>query len=611
MPSHVWTEPWVPHRVTATCCCIRCLWRRHFATWWAALESWHVHVACIDALNMDAGLPSFGSGLHEVSDAQPYRSPSPSPTASEERRAGAYFLAASSAGDAGSSIIPETMLMRDTSTLVVPGSPSSQPESAVPAVPQDSSSSQPLEDAGPETSSDAPAHKGWTYDTAAVDGKILFTCNWDVQTPQAIWDLLTSEGHGTATRAGMTTFFRHVVKFLSSNTIIKSQDKEFCVLVLQQQKGLDARKAKVNTAFRSHFLQAAADDDAGIRLCCRKYNASNPVYWHHRKAAQAKDTLNTELLPAHSDIDAWCRLIILLVHADAQALWSAAANPSTNREAHDNPDLGLTQYTEKVEQKIMDDYFNHISFTAPHTVNLAPYAVRIQIDASKPPAQPKSVVWMRDVRQKLRRLISACTKGFNVSGSNQQGLANVDADTRFWVFCHGDTLVMFMWLAWCRGQGLPAHCTIALPPQDQMDVGVGGRRLLQSPASPSKSSRMNEDLQFFKRQLEAGQQQTAALLDILKSPPASASDTSSVTTSSVAVPPPLDCLQHALVARNLTDYYPCMYRALGVRSLTSYACLTVDEVKETLSNKTEMPLLQRKQFAEVCEYAHKITKKQQ
>ena len=122
---------------------------------------------------------------------------------------------------------------------------------------------------------------------------------------------------------------------------------------------------------------------------------------------------------------------------------------------------------------------------------------------------------------------------------------------------------------------------------------------------------MNEDLQFFKRQLEAGQQQTAALLDILKSPPASASDTSSVTTSSVAVPPPLDCLQHALVARNLTDYYPCMYRALGVRSLTSYACLTVDEVKETLSNKTEMPLLQRKQFVEVCEYAHKITKKQQ
>ena len=314
MPSHVWTQPWVPHRVTATCCCIRCLWRRHFATWWAALESWHVHVACIDALNMDAGLPAYGGGLNDVSDAQLYPAPSQSPTASEERRAGAYFLAASSAGDAGSSIIPETMLMQDTSTLVVPGSPTSQLH---PAVPQDSSSSQPLEDAGPETSSDAPAHKGWTYDTAAVDGKILFTCNWDVQTPQAIWDLLTSEGHGTATRAGMTTFFRHVVKFLSSNTIIKSQDKEFCVLVLQQQKGLDARKAKVNTTFRSHFLQAAADDDAGIRLCCRKYNASNPVYWHHRKAAQAKDTLNTELLPAHSDIDAWCRLIILLVHADA------------------------------------------------------------------------------------------------------------------------------------------------------------------------------------------------------------------------------------------------------------------------------------------------------
>ena len=190
MPSRVWKQQWVPHCVAETCGCIRCLWRRHFATWWAALESWHVHVACIDALNMDAGLPAYGGGLNDVSDAQQYRSPSPSPTASEERRAGAYFLAASSAGDAGSSIIQET--------IVVPGSPSSQHQ---PAAPEDSqlATSQPLQDAAaPETSSDAPVHKGWTYDTAAVDGKILLTCNWDVQTPQAIWDLLTSEGHGTA-----------------------------------------------------------------------------------------------------------------------------------------------------------------------------------------------------------------------------------------------------------------------------------------------------------------------------------------------------------------------------------------------------------------------------
>jgi hypothetical protein len=232
--------------------------------------------------------------------------------------------------------------------VVVPGSPTSQLH---PAVPQDSSSSQPLEDAGPETSSDAPAHKGWTYDTAAVDGKILLTCNWDVQTPQAIWDLLTSEGHGTATRAGMTSYFRHVLKFLSGNTVIDAESKQFFGLLLQTDKGLNAKQAKTNQPFKSHFMRAAADDVFGIRLCCSKYNASRPVYWHPRKAAQAKDTLNKDLLPSHGDVDAWCRLILLLVHPNAQALWHAAANPSKSRAAHDDPSLGLTEYTEKVEQK--------------------------------------------------------------------------------------------------------------------------------------------------------------------------------------------------------------------------------------------------------------------
>ena len=322
---------------------------------------------------MDAGLPAFGSEYDFVPDAQQLRTPSQSPpTASQERRADSYLAADASAdasaAAAGRNIIEETMQPLGDS-VVVPGSPSTQ----LPT-------SQALQDAVPEASSDAPAHIGWTYDTAAVDGKILLTCNWDVQTPQAIWDLLTSEGHGTATRAGMSTFFRHVVKFLSSNTVIKSQDKDFCVLVLQQSKGLDARKARGNTTFRSHFLQAAADDEVGIRHCCRKYNASNPLYWHNRKAAQAKDTLNKDLLPSHGEIDAWCRLILLLVHPDAQALWSAAANPSTTREAHDDPDLALTQYTEKVEQRIMDEYFNNMMFTAPHTVNLGPYEVKIKIE---------------------------------------------------------------------------------------------------------------------------------------------------------------------------------------------------------------------------------------
>jgi len=66
-----------------------------------------------------------------------------------------------------------------------------------------------------------------------------------------------------------------------------------------------------------------------------------------------KDTLNIDLLPSHGDVDSWARLILLLVDTGAQPLWNAAANPSQARDATDDPELSIQQYTQKVEQKIM------------------------------------------------------------------------------------------------------------------------------------------------------------------------------------------------------------------------------------------------------------------
>jgi hypothetical protein len=99
---------------------------------------------------------------------------------------------------------------------------------------------------------DAPVHVGWQYDTELHDGKIMLKCNWSLQTSDAIWKLLTSEGHGTLKRAGMTSFFRHAVKYLSTSAAVQPSSKEFFGFILKQDKVLNAKKAKSNKPFEVH-----------------------------------------------------------------------------------------------------------------------------------------------------------------------------------------------------------------------------------------------------------------------------------------------------------------------------------------------------------------------
>jgi len=143
-------------------------------------------------------------------------------------------------GQMANGIIPETYVPIGQKR---PASPRDPIESAAQAGSQD------------DDASAAPAHAtarpGWKYDTAAVDGKILLTCDWSQQTPLSLWELLTSEGHGTEKRPGMTAFFRQVLKFLSTSPNVKPDNKSFILLVLTTDaKALNGRKAQANKPFQ-------------------------------------------------------------------------------------------------------------------------------------------------------------------------------------------------------------------------------------------------------------------------------------------------------------------------------------------------------------------------
>ena len=158
----------------------------------------------------------------------------------------------------------------------------------------------------------------------------------------------------------------------------------------------------------------------------------------------------------------------------AQAMWHTIANENRDRVAVDDAHSSRSNVNEEIELNLLSNFFNHKDYTAPHAVNLASYARGIIVDPSQPPAVPKSLAWFRDQRRFLKVVMGGIKSAVvHKTGDGEYGVGGTDADTRFWKYCRGDLVVMFMWLHWGRGQNVPAHCSALLAEDCILDVGVG------------------------------------------------------------------------------------------------------------------------------------------
>lgn len=156
-------------------------------------------------------------------------------------------------------------------------------------------------------------------------------------------------------------------------------------------------------------------------------------------------------------------------------MWHIIANESRARAAIDDAASSRANVNEALEMQLLNQFFNSNHYTAPHAVNLAPYARGITIDPSLPPASLKSLVWFREQRRFLKVVMAGIqTAVVKKTGEGELGVGGADADTKFWKYCRGDLVVMFMWLHWGRGHNVPAHCSALLDDDCILDVGAGG-----------------------------------------------------------------------------------------------------------------------------------------
>jgi hypothetical protein len=185
-----------------------------------------------------------------------------------------------------------------------------------------------------------------------------------------------------------------------------------------------------------------------------------------------------------------------------------------------------------VEEELLARFFHNELWKAPTRALsvMSAYNFSVTVDPSVPPKERKSLVWFRDTKQELRRLMggksvfnlftilhvccAACMTGFvKKTGNGHGGPAGEDADTQFYNYCHKDPLVMFMWIHWERGTNVPAHCSATLEEGHRMDIGTGSGQgdagLLSPRHTPSRTPSRQE-------QQQQHQQQELALLKHLE-----------------------------------------------------------------------------------------------
>jgi hypothetical protein len=295
---------------------------------------------------------------------------------------------------------------------------------------------------------------------------------------------------GTLKRRGMGCYLRNALKILGK-TLQADKAAAFFSALLSVKGEKALAQANSTAEFKKYFLEGWSQNAQELNRQMAAYNAMYPVkLYKSNVASQDGKLLPQHLLPRHGELNALARVCVLMSDPQVQNMWNQVANESRLRAAFDDKaHQGLAVVNETIETTLLENFMNSDKYLAENTVNLSPYLGNgsVIIDPSKPPRPPKNLVWFREQRRYLRVVMAACMVQFaKKTGEGERGSDNSDIDTRFYKFCHGDMLLMFMWLHWGRGEQVPSHCSALL--DEDMSFDTGQHKVNASPCTPPRSS---------------------------------------------------------------------------------------------------------------------------
>ena len=411
--------------VRAACDCLPCLWRVQFAYWWDALPP-KGDPACSGCSTMandsetqwtdSVPLPphlqgAFGGGEDEVSEEG-------------AKFASAVFRRSDDEGDCGDDSdgsldsagckrqrappprqFPTAQLLEEEiESSIRQAPPVIVADSFVPPPP-----------AAPRTQTAKPAS----------DGTILLQVNWKDVTPQELWSIMTNPQYGRSCAVGMSTHLRHAIKMMKDCDNVPPESSGFLSAIVAPGNTKSLNNPDKNVQLKEHFEKACGVARSFVMQKMAEYCAGHPIHVYKTAARPSNCTspppfvafimaftrvsaaLSQELLPTHSDINAWARLIVVMSEPSAQQVWGDLANELRTRAGSgDDRQQSLAVRNVDLETLILSEYMNNASYTAPHFVCLDPFSLSVAVDPSKVPTPPKTVNWLRETRGDLKKLMA-------------------------------------------------------------------------------------------------------------------------------------------------------------------------------------------------------------
>ena len=208
------------------------------------------------------------------------------------------------------------------------------------------------------------------------DGYFTIQFDWNAATADTAFNFLTSKVLGTIKRRGMACYMRFALKALckcmegsNSKGAVKSSEATYFSALL----GAGDAKALANSAsnkdLKRHFDAAFHKHRVDFAIAMLTYVSSHPVKLY----TQDSGKLPCDLLPSHGDVNALARMVVLMSEPQVQPMWDAVANESRLRENVDNPGATLRVRNDDIETKLLQVFFNDVSYKAPNAVSLSAF----------------------------------------------------------------------------------------------------------------------------------------------------------------------------------------------------------------------------------------------
>ena len=322
----------------------------------------------------------------------------------------------------------------------------------------------------------------YSFSAQSEDGTISISFDWNEATADTAFKFLTSKMLGTKRTRGMTNFLRHALKCFTKSSPTSNESAFFKGIL-----GAGNSKALIesNLVLKRHFVSAWSLHHKDVVKAMTAYIITNPVQFHKPLVASSGEGVPQSLLPRHGEVNALARMVVLMSEPSTQQSWQEVANELRTRSASDHPEETLRARNDALEGHLLNEFYNNKAYIAPNSVNMTEFSSSIVVDPTAPPSPPKSLLWFRDTRRYLRKLMAWCQVHFvTKTGGGTHEADGSGSDSRFWRFCHNDLAVMFMWLHWKRGLDVPSHCSARL--EDGLDIGVGVVEGQQGQHSPSR-----------------------------------------------------------------------------------------------------------------------------